>query len=285
MEVIEVENISYTSDNKDIISDISFAVQENETFALLGANGAGKSTLIDIIIGDLKSTKGKVSFFGRKKVDYSIIGVSYDNFNLFPLLKVKELLKYFTVLYRLNYLTIRDKYFDTFGIEEIVETYVKKLSQGERKKLSILLSIIGEPSLLILDEPFANLDPTVIDSIWSVINVKNRTVFFSSHDWDLVEQISDKICFIKNGKLLTSPEAPSKIIEKLPSKKKVVFNKKDIIFNFLEVNKFSFYTHDQKIHVFIEENSELIENFLKQNGIDEYYSYEGSRLKDAYLYL
>lgn len=283
MTAIEIENIHYKAGDRKIISDISFKIEEHETFALLGANGAGKSTLIDIILGDLKPTDGQICFYGKKNRSHKNIGVAYDNFNLFPLLKVKELLKYFSILYRINYKKVKDKYYEVFGMEKIEETYVKKLSQGERKKVSILLSIMAEPSLVILDEPFANLDPTVIDSLWSAIKGDDRTVLYSSHNWELAERISDKICFIKNSNILRNPESPQDILSSLPSRQKIVFNQKGPVTNFLDENQFSYYTHEGKVYAFLQEKKDTLDYFLTQTPLDGY-SYEKSMLKDAYLY-
>jgi len=279
MREINISNIAYTVKKKTILNDINLCVNRGDSFALIGENGSGKSTLIDIILGDLKPNKGQVEFIDNSIRSFEKVGVVYDSMPLFPMLKVSELIKYFSVIHKLNYSIIKEQYFEKYGMIKLENTYIKKLSQGEKKKIGLLLSIIHNPNLLILDEPFANLDPTVIDIVWKTLKTKKRTIFFTTHDWNIVENIATKVAFIYEGRIINCPSHPTEIIKSLPAMNKIIVN--DELKTIKELKKYKSYNHDGSIHFFYDENSELL------NIINEYtnrYSVQNVDLKDAYLY-
>lgn len=279
-EVINISEISYKVKEKTIIDNISFTVNEGESFALLGENGAGKSTLIDLMLNDLKPTKGTVAFFGTKKHNFTHVGIVYDHLPLFPLLKVHEIIRYFTTIHKLTYKNISNQYFDTFGINKISNSYIKELSQGERKKVGLLLAIIHNPDLLILDEPFANLDPTIIDRIWKTLNRQGRTIFFSTHNWKDVEKIATKIGFISKGKLILAPQSPNAILNQLPAKKKIIISSKnELLIN--DLINLNYYIHDDEIHIFLNNEKEIMP-IINKHTMN--FSIQDVGLKDAYLF-
>lgn len=280
-EMITVSNISYKVKAKTIIDNVSFAVNNGDSFALLGENGAGKSTLIDIILDDLKPNNGKVTFFGNKNSNFDKVGIVYDHLPLFPLLKVAEIIKYFTVIHKLNYTTVKEQYFETFDIEKIKNSYIKELSQGEKKKIGLLLSIIHEPNLLILDEPFANLDPTIIDRIWRSLKQGNRTIFFTTHDWKDVEKIATKIGFIFEGRLMKEPKSPKEILATLPANKKIIISNESEIVKTLKTENNKFYKHDEELHIFFDKETNLLGTVSSHTTN---FSIQDVGLKDAYLY-
>jgi len=278
-EVISISEISYKVKEKTIIDHISFTVNEGESFALLGENGAGKSTLIDLILNDLKPTIGTVSFFGNKKHDFTHVGIVYDHLPLFPLLKVHEIIRYFSTIHKLMYQNIVNQYFNIFGIDKISNSYIKELSQGERKRVGLLLAIIHNPVLLILDEPFANLDPTIIDSIWKTLKQESRTIFFSTHNWKEVEKIATKIGFISNGKLMLTPQSPNDILNLLPAKKKITISSKtDLGSNLSNLN---YFYHDDEIHIFLDNEKDIL-GIINKYTMN--FSIQDVGLKDAYLF-
>ena len=279
MKEISISNITYSIKDKIILDDINLYIDRGDSFALIGGNGSGKSTLIDMLLRDLKPDIGHVNFIDNSVGSFEKVGVVYDSMPLFPMLKVSEIIKYFSVIHKLNYSVIKEKYFEKYGMTKIANTYVKKLSQGEKKKIGLLLSIIHNPSLLILDEPFANLDPTVIDIVWKTLKTKERTIFFTTHDWNIVENIASKVAFIYEGKIINTPSHPSEIISSLPAINKIIVD--DELNTIKELKKYGQYKHDGSIHFFYEENSELL-NIIKSHT--NRYSIQNVDLKDAYLY-
>ena len=278
-EVIKVSDILYKVKTKIIIDSISFSVNDSDSFALLGENGSGKSTLIDLILNDLRSDNGNVIFFGKQKNNFNNIGIVYDHLPLFPLLKVNEIIRYFTTIHKLDYKEIKILYFEIFEIEKIANSFIKELSQGERKRVGLLLSIIHNPTLLILDEPFANLDPTITDRIWRILRQDNRTIFFTTHNWKDVEKLATKIGFIYEGKLIQKPQSPKEIIKDLPAGKKVTINKNTKLNDkFINLN---YYKHDDELHIFLDKEKDILDMINKTTNN---FSVQDIGLKDAYLY-
>lgn len=279
MKDIIVSDITYTTKGKTILKDVSLIVDTEDSFALLGENGSGKSTLIDIILNDIKPNRGDVCFFENPKSNFNQVGVLYDHSPLFPMLKVCESIRYFTSIYGLKYQDIEKQYFDIFEIQKIQKTLTRELSQGERKRVGILLSIIHNPNLLILDEPFANLDPTITERIWNTLKNKSRTIFFTTHDWKKAEKQANKIGFIYEGKIVHPPESPKKILETLPAPKKIIISNTDDILK--KLNGWQYYIDDERIHIFFDEKSDLLKTI---NALTSNFSIQQVDLKDAYLF-
>ncbi len=275
---IVISNISYQVKSKKILKDVSFAVKQSEVFALLGINGSGKSTLIDIILNDLTPSSGTVSF-NDKYNKYRSIGVVYDHLPMFPMLKVSETIQYFASIYKLRYTDVKQLYFDIFEIERIKDSFIRELSHGEKKRIGLLLSIIQNPQMLIMDEPFANLDPPVIDTLWKVLKQGERTVFFTTHNWKKVEDIATKIAFLYDGKIILPPQSPRDIFNSLSAEKKIVVALNDAIIDKLE-NK-TFYIHDNDLNIFYNEDSTLLSEIKKHTSN---FSIQNIEIKDAYLF-
>lgn len=278
-EVIKISDILYKVKTKIIIDSISFSVNDSDSYALLGENGSGKSTLIDLILNDLKSDNGNVVFFGKQKNNFKNIGIVYDHLPLFPLLKVNEIIRYFTTIHKLDYKEIKTLYFEIFEIEKIANSFIKKLSLGERKRVGLLLSIIHNPNLLILDEPFSNLDPTITDRIWRILRQNNRTIFFTTHNWKDVEKLATKIGFIYEGKLIQKSQSPNEIIKNLPAGKKVTVNKNTKLND--KLINLNYYKHDDELHIFLDKEKDILDMITKTTTN---FSVQDIGLKDAYLY-
>jgi ABC-type multidrug transport system ATPase subunit len=171
------------------------------------------------------------------------------------------------------------KYLKNFGLDSLLDSYIKDLSQGEKKKVGLFLSIIHNPILLILDEPFSNIDPTVIDTIWSILKGNNRTIIFTTHNWKEVERIATQIAFIYEGNIIDYPKTINEIINGIPNKRKIVTDFNENLID--RLIGYQFYINDNLIHVFYPENSQLL------HIVHEYsnnFSFQDTDIKDAYLY-
>ena len=279
MNDILVTNISYTVKGKQILKDLSFDVKQNEVFALIGKNGSGKSSLIDIMLQDLKPDCGKVSLFENEKCDYKNVGILYDHLPLISLLRVEEIIKYYCTVHKLKYAAIVQNFFEDFDIKPIEKSYIRTLSLGEKKRVSILLAIMHNPDLLILDEPFANVDPTITDRIWKILKREGRTIFFTTHNWSDAEKRADKVAFLGNGKLIAEPLSPTEAIKNLPAQKKLVFTCSQEIEHLL--NKYEYYKHDGNIVCFSQPGSSLI-GVVAQHTSN--FSIQDVDLTDVYLF-
>ena len=277
--IISIENISYKVDNKTILNNINLTVNSEDSFALIGKNGAGKTTLFEIILKDIKPTNGQVSFNNIIGNNFKSTGVVYDHLPLFPLLKVKEIIDYFSSLYGMNTNEIPTQYYEVFGLTSILNSYIKSLSQGERKKVGLFLSIIHNPKLLILDEPFSNIDPTVIDSIWKLLKSNNRTILFTTHNWKEVEDVATKIAFINKGTIVMQPTSVENIMQYFPHYKKIITDYNVIIVE--NIKEFDFYINENLLHIFVNDKSNIIEII---SAYTNNFSFKECDIKDAYLF-
>ena len=214
MKVIEVKNVSYQTNGKDLLQHIDLTLKAGEKFAMLGANGSGKSTLIDIITGDIRPTEGEVKFYGDKiGKHFSRLGVLYDDVLLFPKLKVKEILNYLG-----SYMDVKDwrdpSLMQLLRIEDIMNKEFAVLSSGERKRVSLYVAMFGDPEILILDEPTANLDPDIRSHFWTYISqLEGVSVFFTTHQWEEVKEFTQQVCFLKEGQMVMKPCAMASLLE------------------------------------------------------------------------
>ena len=206
--MLKVKNVTKYYDDFKAVDNLSFEVKEGEIFGLLGINGAGKTTTFRMIMGLLDITEGEITL-NNKKIDYSQtdnIGFLTEERSLLTKLTVLEQAIYFgalkgmtddKIIERLDYLL------DKFGISEYKNKKIKELSKGNQQKIQFITSILNEPKLLILDEPFAGLDPFNIELFKNEIldlSKKGSMIIFSSHRMDHVELFCKKLVVLVNGK-------------------------------------------------------------------------------------
>ncbi|MCI8467127.1 MAG: ATP-binding cassette domain-containing protein [Bacilli bacterium] len=210
--MLKLENVTKYYDTFKAVDNLSFTVDEGEIFGLLGVNGAGKTTTFRMIIGLLESSEGKITLNG-KKIDYNItdsIGFLTEERSLLTKLTVKEQVIFYGVLKGLDEKTILkrlDYWLDRFHIKEYKEKKIKELSKGNQQKIQFITSIINEPKLLILDEPFSGLDPINVELFMDVIRElkqKKTSIIFSSHRMEHVELFCEKLVILVHGKSVLS---------------------------------------------------------------------------------
>lgn len=204
---IVVNQLTKTIKNNTILTEISFSMNKGECVALIGPNGAGKTTLMDCLIGDKFVSGGTVTINGLKPTDESLkqaIGILPQE-NVVPTqLKVKELIAFFQSIYK-DALTTQE--IDT--LLQFSETQknqlAEKLSGGQKRLLSFVIALMGNPEVLFLDEPTAGMDTSTRQRFWEIIEqlkAKGITIFYSSHYIEEVEHTADRILVLHKGKLL-----------------------------------------------------------------------------------
>ena len=210
--MLEVKNIYKTFDKVIAVDDLSFTLDKGEILGLLGENGAGKTTTFRIIMGLIKPDSGTVLFDG-KRIDYSMtdkIGFTTEERSLLPNLTVKEQMILYGKLKSMDNDTILKRtkhYLDKFNMSELLNTKIKELSKGNKQKIQFITSIINNPKLLILDEPFSGLDPINVNLIKSCIydlREKGTMIIFSSHQMEYIEEFCENIIILKNGKCIVN---------------------------------------------------------------------------------
>lgn len=275
-----LNNIKYEVAGKEILSDVSFAVESGDIVALLGENGAGKTTLFEIIAHLIRPVSGEVLF--DEKLSFSAskgrIGIVWDNIELFPWLKVKEVIAYVQSMYHIGSLNVEN--YSYLELAKIENNFMHKLSRGEKKRVYIYLSTLHNPSLLLLDEPTSELDPRIRSSIWNHIFLRNkRTVLFSSHMWEEARKYATKIIFLSKGKILNAPCSTEELFRSIPVKKKVVVSQEAAI----DLTDTVWYEAKSNVAILIPEGNEGILKRIRNRTTN--YTLMPVELEDLYYYL
>lgn len=212
--IIKVKNITKTIKGKNILNDISFEVNSGECIALIGPNGAGKTTLMNCLLGNKFINSGSIKINslnpGNQKLKESLNILPQEN--VVPeKLKVKELLDFIQKLYE-NPLTNEEIDALLRFDESQKDNFASKLSGGQKRLLSFIITLIGRPKLIFLDEPTAGMDTSTRIRFWEIVNnLKNKglTIIYSSHYIEEVEHTADRILVLNKGKLIrdTTPHA------------------------------------------------------------------------------
>ncbi len=206
---IEIKNLIKRYDSNFQLGELSLDIPSGEIIGLIGENGAGKTTLIKSILGILQVNKGEIKIFGNDTIKNAAkikedIGVVLDN-TFFPeILNAKDIDSIMKSIYQSWDSKLYYDYLKNFDIP--VDSIIKKLSKGMRKKLEIATALAHHPKLLVLDEPTSGLDPVVrnevLDIFLKFIEDDEHTILFSTHITSDLEHIADEIIFIDDGKVL-----------------------------------------------------------------------------------
>ncbi|EHD85170.1 ABC transporter family protein [Streptococcus pneumoniae GA47360] len=240
--MIKVESLNKNIKGKAILKGISFEVAEGECVALIGPNGAGKTTLLDCLLGDKLVTSGQVSIQGlsvtSSQLDY-IRGYLPQENVIVQKLKVKELIAFFQRIYPNS---LSDQEIDQLlqFDQQQKEQFAEKLSGGQKRLFSFVLTLIGRPKLVFLDEPTAAMDTSTRQRFWEIVRdlkAQGVTILYSSHYIEEVEHTADRILVLNKGELIrdTTPLAMrSEGIEKhfiLPLAYKEVIEQSNLVEN------------------------------------------------------
>jgi ABC-2 type transport system ATP-binding protein len=215
MEVIQVNNlVKYYKSKKKVVKavdDISFSILKGERFGFLGPNGAGKTTTIRAILGLLRGVKGEISILGEKinpnkdTVYRNHIGYIPGELGLEPELNAIQMCQYLSKLYDIS-----------FNLDEIkniagrikldIKRPIQELSKGNKQKVGILTSLMGNFDILILDEPTSGLDPLIQSEFFNILKERQEktscTVFLCSHLLSEVEKFCNRVAIIRDGKIV-----------------------------------------------------------------------------------
>lgn len=225
--MIEIKNVSKKYGNFTAVDDISFEVKDGEILGLLGPNGAGKSTTMNMITGFIEPTNGNIIIN-----DYDIskkpnkakkqIGYMPENVPLYQELTPREFIKYMAELKLVEKAKRKeeiDRVIKQTGLEDVQNKLIKNLSRGYKQRVSMAGALVGNPKVIILDEPTVGLDPEQILEIRNAIKNlrKDHTVILSSHILSEVSQICDRVVIINKGKVVAI-DTPEKLEEATKNK-------------------------------------------------------------------
>lgn len=213
--MLKLINISkrYKNSERYSVKDLSFEVKAGEIFGYLGKNGAGKSTSIKCITGILPFENGKIEICGHDMLKEPIeckmnIGYVPDNHAVYENLTGKEYVNYIANLYKVPKEETEkrlNKFVRLFNMSHAIDNQIRSYSHGMKQKICIIAALIHNPKLWVLDEPLMGLDPQSAYEIKSYMKehkALGNTVFFSSHNIDMVEKLCDRVAIINKGELL-----------------------------------------------------------------------------------
>lgn len=253
MRSISFKGITYTARGVTVLSNVSGEVEVGDKYAIVGDNGSGKSTLLEILLGDLVQKSGELSFGegGAKGIKACRFGVVYDQMPLFPQLKISEMLTFISSLQRVRLgRDDRSELLLRFNLDSLSQRKIKVLSAGERQRVALMLSVVHRPDLLILDEAFSNVDPIFFEEIWGYIAPPERTVVFTSHNWESLMHHATKVLFLHRGERLGEQLSPEEHLRMAPGVKKLVYRYTESLDQYLEAGCFLRYRLEDKVHVF-----------------------------------
>ena len=207
MHPIEVSKIAKSFGDVHAVVDVSFEVKRGEIFGLLGPNGAGKTTAIRILLDIFKPDRGEVSILGgpmsEEKKD--LIGYMPEERGLYQDIPLERCLLYLASLKGVPDQEVRgtlDEYLERFDLAEHKSKKVKELSKGMQQKAQIINTLLHQPELVIIDEPFTALDPLNLELVKDVmeeLRARGVTIIMSTHQMQQVEELCDRILLINDG--------------------------------------------------------------------------------------
>ena len=228
MPIIEVSDITKSYDNRVVVDEVSFSVDEGEIFAILGPNGAGKTTTVESIAGLRTPDSGHIRVFGydsesdRAQVQ-SRLGVQLQESSFQDRLKVRELVETFAAFYPdpLDVSALLER----LGLADKADTRYSDLSGGQQQRLSIAVALVGRPQAVILDELTTGLDPQARRETWGFVEELREsgvTVVLVTHFMEEAERLADRLALIDAGRLVAL-DTPQGLIDSVGLEQRIRF--------------------------------------------------------------
>ncbi len=207
MPVVELAGVTKAYENKVAVSSLSLSIDAGQMFGLLGPNGAGKTSSIRMMMGITLPDSGRIRLFDKPFARNSLEQVGYlpEERGLYKKMKVLDQLVFFGCLHGLKAEEAQKRATAWAGRMEIADALPKKteeLSKGMQQKIQFIATLLHEPGLIVMDEPFAGLDPVnavLVERTLLELKDQGKAILFSTHRMDQVEKLCDSICLINNG--------------------------------------------------------------------------------------
>ncbi len=238
MKVIEVKDLKKYYGEIKAVDGISFYVEEGEVFGMVGPNGAGKTTTIECIEGLRKRDYGDIKVLGEEPYNnkklYKRISIQLQETNYQDKIKIYEILKLFSSFYDkpLN----SEELLNKFNLYDFRNSFVMKLSGGQKQKLSIILALIPDPQILFLDELTTGLDPKARRDMWDFIKEmkeRGKTTFLTTHYMEEAENLCDRVAIIDKGKIIAL-DSPRNLIKNSGLEDSIIFEGENLNIEELE---------------------------------------------------
>jgi ABC-2 type transport system ATP-binding protein len=207
MPVVELAGVTKAYESKVAVRDLSLSIDAGQMFGLLGPNGAGKTSSIRMMMGITLPDSGTINLFGKPFERTSLERVGYlpEERGLYKKMKVLEQLVFFGELHGLAAAEARKRATDwakRLDIDEALPKKTEELSKGMQQKIQFIGSLLHDPGLIVMDEPFSGLDPVnakLLEQTLLELKDEGKAIVFSTHRMDQVEKLCDSICLINNG--------------------------------------------------------------------------------------
>ena len=272
--MIEVKNVTKKYGKVVAVDNISFTIQDGEIIGLLGPNGAGKSTTMNMITGYIEPTEGTIivdnyDMSKKPKKAKKEIGYMPEGVPLYTDMTVKEFITYMAEIKKINKKERKEKVekiIEETGLKEVEKKITKNLSRGYKQRVSLAGALVGEPKILILDEPTVGLDPKQITEIRKLIKDlgKKHTVILSSHILSEVSQICQKVIIINKGKIVAI-DTPENLENKVSNKNSLYVTVEDTENKIEKVTKKI--AEITKIEL-IKENEDKTKEYIIESNLD-----------------
>lgn len=278
MNVLEVKGLKKRLGKREIIKGINFSVKDGEIFGFLGPNGAGKTTTIRMLVGLIAPNEGEIKICGKdvqkeKEEALKNVGAVVENPELYKYLSGRENLMQIARIRKVSKEEV-EELIELVGLKDRIDDKVKKYSLGMKQRLGLAAALIGEPKLLILDEPTNGLDPSGIIDFREVVKKaakeKGMAVFISSHILSEVQNLCDRVAFTNGGVIKSVEDIHDNTMDtELDSLTLIVSSNEEeavkILKNIDLVKSAS--VIDEEIHLIIKsgKTSELLKILLKKN--------------------
>jgi ABC-2 type transport system ATP-binding protein len=207
---LEIDGISKRYGQTVAVQDLTFQIRAGELFGFVGRNGAGKTTTMRVVLGVLAPDAGAVRWLGQPLTleTRRRIGYMPEERGLYPKMRVAEQLAYLGELHGMTGVDAREasgRWVERFGLADRRDAELQALSLGNQQRIQLAAALVFGPDMLVLDEPFAGLDPVAVDVMSGVLREQAQAglpVIFSSHELELVERLCDRVGIIDHGRML-----------------------------------------------------------------------------------
>ena len=289
---LKVQNVSKTFGEKLAVDNISFEIDKPGVFGLLGTNGAGKSTTIRMILGILKKDEGSISWNG-KEVERKYVNFGYlpEERGIYPKIKICDQLIYLAKLKGMKEKEAKesmDYWLKKLEVEEYKYMIAEKLSKGNQQKIQFITSVIHNPELLVIDEPFSGLDPVNTELLKNAIIElvsKGTYIIMSSHQMASIEEFCQDILILNRGKTVLKGNLKS-IKEGYKANRVELITKKDVS-NYINENGLKILKQmDNQYEIEIREEKEaqkLLKDLIENNVEIEKIEVKKPSLNDIFI--
>lgn len=211
--MIEIKNLTKMYGSKKAVDNLSLKVLDGEIMAFIGHNGAGKTTTIKCLMGITDFDEGRILINGNSISKNpleckKIMAYVPDNPDLYEYLTALEFIDFIADIYEVSLEDRTErikKYSELFEINDVLNNPISSFSHGMKQKVALIASLVHNPDILIMDEPFVGLDPEAVYNMKEImrsLSKEGKIVFFSTHILEVAEKLCDRVAIIKNGKLV-----------------------------------------------------------------------------------